>query len=141
MRVPGLSTGHLHSFDWILMVQVGIKRDLFLPLNWSENLQNTCFEDKITRRKLYNYNMPNTKILVQKYSCRKKTWPLSGWIEGTGCPLGFMSSIRSVLSFLALLFFFFFSHGISITDFTLLPSLATAFLGDPASGCGSLSGT
>lgn len=85
---------------------------------------NVCFEDRILREKLYNYNMPNRKelLVTDSYSSRKKSQPTHGWTEGTGCPWGFISS-RSVLSFLTWFFFLEFHHCFYLLLSTFLETL------------------
>lgn len=123
------------------MAQVRIKRDLFLPLNSSENPQklNTCFKARIRRGKLYHYIICQIGQRSQSeiHTCRKKTWPLSSQIDGSGCPLRFISSTRIVLSFFGFSFFSWnFHHCFHPLNFS-----SHWCFGDSASGYCSLSVT
>lgn len=123
------------------MIQVRIKRDLFLSLNSSENPQklNTCFKTRIRREKLYNYNMPNRKeILVRNIHLQEEklaTQQLNRW-EQVHIEIHILDKNYTLLFGSS---FFFFFPGISITAFILFSS--HWFFGDSASGYGSLSVT
>lgn len=82
--------------------------------------------DRIMRESYVTLYVNRKAILGRNScSCGKKNWLGIGWLRGL--PVHGLISPRSVLSFLAS---HFFLPGISITAFSLLPFLATAFLGN-----------